>query len=349
MSQPAARLELSAANLRVRELIRDSPFLLFLVWVDDGEILEVSRPLEAWAGRSRTELVGRQMFENIGDPATAKRSLALLAAGVIDSYSRRATYRHPDGSMIEFEVNLTAYVEESPRRTAVAMIRPAGSPVPAEFEAAPVNPEPTVVGTVDASASIDRITSDVTELLGYPAADVLCRPALDLVHPDDVSDLLLLAAYAGERPTGTRGRLRVLTARSEWLLCRVVIQPLAGADPLAFAFTLSPLVEAAPALNASRERELEEHLRRIAREIAASGVAALSTTMPTSLEVPEISRLTAREYEIVVRLAAGDRVPAIARGMFLSESTVRNHLTSVYRKFGVHSQQDLMARLHTLT
>jgi DNA-binding CsgD family transcriptional regulator/PAS domain-containing protein len=347
MSDPATRLDLSDANLRVRELIRDSPFLLFLVWVDDGEVLEVSRPLESWSGRSRTELVGMRMYENIADPATAKRSLALLAAGVLDAYTRRAMYNHPDGSTTDFEVSLTAYVEESPRRTAVAMIRPAGTSTPKELEAAPVNPEISVVGTVDASTSIDRITSDVTDLLGYPAAEVLCRSALDLVHPDDVSSLLLLAAYAGERPTGTFGRVRVLTARREWLLCRLVIQPLAGKEPLAFAFTLSPLVSE-PRPDRARARELEEHLRRIAREIAASGVVAMSTTMPTSAEVPEISRLTSREYEIVVRLAAGDRVPTIARGMFLSESTVRNHLTSVYRKLGVRSQHELMARLHSI-
>jgi DNA-binding CsgD family transcriptional regulator len=35
----------------------------------------------------------------------------------------------------------------------------------------------------------------------------------------------------------------------------------------------------------------------------------------------------------------------IARALFLSESTVRNHLTSVYRKFGVGSQHELLSRL----
>ena len=229
----------------------------------------------------------------------------------------------------------------------LAMILPAGSTAPTELEAAHPDAHLTVLGTVDANLTIDRITSDVTDLLGYPSSDVLCKPALDLVHPEDVSSLVLLAAYAGERPTGTCGRVRVLTAKHDWLLCRIALQPLAGDGSPTFAFTLSPLVTEG-GTDGARTRELEEHLRRIAREIAASGVAALSTTMPTSLEVPEISQLTTREYEIVVRLAAGERVPAIARGMFLSESTVRNHLTSVYRKFGVHSQHDLMSRLHSL-
>jgi PAS domain S-box-containing protein len=347
MNQPATQPGLSDVDARLRELIRDSPFPLFLVNVSDGVLLEVSRALETWTARSRHELIGMRMLDYVVDREAAARSLSLLAAGVLDAYTRQAVYNHPDGSQIDFEIRITAYAEQSPRRTAVAMILPAGITMQAELEAPPADPELTVVGTIDESGVVDRITSDVTELLGFPASEVLCRPALELVHPEDAASLVLLAAYAGERAAGSCGRVRLLTARGDWLLCRITIQPLAGDRPLAFAFTLTPLVSAAPS-DRARARELEEHLRRIAREIAASGVAALSTSMPTSLEVPEISLLSTREYEIVVRLAAGERVPAIARGMFLSESTVRNHLTSVYRKFGVHSQHELLSQLHAI-
>lgn len=53
-------------------------------------------------------------------------------------------------------------------------------------------------------------------------------------------------------------------------------------------------------------------------------------------------RLSSREQEIVTRLVNGDRVPAIARSLYLSQSTVRNQLTSVYRKLNVRSQQELL-------
>ena len=102
-----------------------------------------------------------------------------------------------------------------------------------------------------------------------------------------------------------------------------------------------------PVSDKLRVRELEERLRRIAREISASGIVRLATTLPTATEVPELNQLTDREYEIVVRLASGNRVPTIARGLFLSESTVRNHLTSIYRKFAVHSQGELLSRLQS--
>ena len=59
-------------------------------------------------------------------------------------------------------------------------------------------------------------------------------------------------------------------------------------------------------------------------------------------EVPDLSRLSARERSIVSRLMAGDRAPAIAEALQLSQSTVRNHLSAVFAKLGVRSQQELI-------
>jgi DNA-binding CsgD family transcriptional regulator len=63
------------------------------------------------------------------------------------------------------------------------------------------------------------------------------------------------------------------------------------------------------------------------------------------MHLPLGSELSARQTEIVARLIAGDRVAEIARSMYLSPSTVRNHLVAIYRKFGVHSQAELLAAL----
>jgi DNA-binding NarL/FixJ family response regulator len=63
------------------------------------------------------------------------------------------------------------------------------------------------------------------------------------------------------------------------------------------------------------------------------------------VRLPEGNELSARQSEIVARLIAGERVPQIARSMFLSATTVRNHLSVIYRKFGVHSQSELLATL----
>jgi diguanylate cyclase (GGDEF)-like protein len=53
--------------------------------------------------------------------------------------------------------------------------------------------------------------------------------------------------------------------------------------------------------------------------------------------------LTSRQVEILRRLLVGERVPAIARELFLSQSTVRNHLSAIYLRIGVHSQEELLS------
>ena len=61
--------------------------------------------------------------------------------------------------------------------------------------------------------------------------------------------------------------------------------------------------------------------------------------------VPGLNRLSHRESEIVRLLMMGDRPPVIARSLFISQSTVRNHLASAFRKLRVNSQQELIRLL----
>lgn len=52
--------------------------------------------------------------------------------------------------------------------------------------------------------------------------------------------------------------------------------------------------------------------------------------------------LTEREADILVHLAHGKNVPAIANVMLLSKDTIRTHIKSMYRKLEVHSRQELI-------
>lgn len=91
----------------------------------------------------------------------------------------------------------------------------------------------------------------------------------------------------------------------------------------------------------------EEALRQLGRGLRAVNIgetlAAVDRAQPAGA-----AQLSSRELEIVARLVSGDRVPAIARGLFLSQSTIRNHLSSAYLKLGVTSQQELIDLFRTL-
>lgn len=58
-----------------------------------------------------------------------------------------------------------------------------------------------------------------------------------------------------------------------------------------------------------------------------------------------VPRLTGREQQVLARLLDGERVPVIAADLFVSQSTVRNHLSSIFKKVGVHSQAELIHRV----
>jgi DNA-binding CsgD family transcriptional regulator len=52
--------------------------------------------------------------------------------------------------------------------------------------------------------------------------------------------------------------------------------------------------------------------------------------------------LSKREQEVLAYLVEGERVATVAKALFLSPHTVRNHLRSIFAKLGVHSQPELL-------
>ena len=56
--------------------------------------------------------------------------------------------------------------------------------------------------------------------------------------------------------------------------------------------------------------------------------------------VAEAPALTRRELEVLTELSRGRSYGAMARALFVSENTVKTHLSSVYRKLGVVKGSD---------
>ncbi|MGC8627665.1 MAG: response regulator transcription factor [Acidimicrobiales bacterium] len=58
-----------------------------------------------------------------------------------------------------------------------------------------------------------------------------------------------------------------------------------------------------------------------------------------------VGSLTRREKDVLQLLLEGQRVASIARHLRLSPQTVRNHLKNIFRKFGAHSQVEILEAL----
>ena len=106
--------------------------------------------------------------------------------------------------------------------------------------------------------------------------------------------------------------------------------------PPTFAFALRP-IEQSEGLPESEVDAPSGETRGIDVFGSSRDLASISET-----QIPGISELSARELDVLTRLLAGYRVPAIAKVLFISQSTVRNHLSAIFRKLNVESQQELI-------
>lgn len=67
-----------------------------------------------------------------------------------------------------------------------------------------------------------------------------------------------------------------------------------------------------------------------------------NVTADQSTESIRIARLTEREREVIQLIGEGLRNRQIAERMYISESTVRNHLSSIFAKLGVSDRFELI-------
>jgi DNA-binding CsgD family transcriptional regulator len=346
---PLSQADVEAAAVsRLCDQVRHSPLPVNLIRLSDGQTLEVSDELVTLTRMDRESLLTKRVADYTEEPEVASASFALLASGALDSYTRKASFRRPDGEVVTFSVWVGACKETQPPRHAVATILLTSntSDLPAVHDDTS-DTDNLMFGTIDAHWRIDRITGADDPVLAYRPEQMLGNSAFIAIHPEDVGSGVLLAAHSTVRKSATFGRIRIAGRDGGWVTRRVSLQPLVGEGSSGFAFTIcregSPPREADPSMNATEG--LSAALQEIDADRKASGLAAWMAAFPTALRVPELSSLTAREYEIVLRLAFGDRVRSIAGDLHLSQSTVRNHLTAVFRKFNVRSQTELLARL----
>lgn len=96
----------------------------------------------------------------------------------------------------------------------------------------------------------------------------------------------------------------------------------------------------------------EVRTRRAANQIMSRPARPAQETQPAPMPVrrdgpdPEkLASLSPRETEVLRHLLEGYRVNTIARKLFISQHTVRNHLKKIFAKLEVRSQTELMEKL----
>jgi PAS domain S-box-containing protein len=288
-------------------------------------------------GGEPREVTGRPIVDFLADEPTG--AVPLLATGRLDGFEAPRRLRRLDGSTLDAYVWVHVLGDRRPARSAVVSIATEAAPLPYLPHA---GTDTKVIGTVDAEWRVDRISREVEDLLGYGPGDLAGAGVLSAVHPSDLANLLTGMAHMHETGRDALVRVRLRRADGGWVWCRVHLAALGGSA--GFAFTVRPVVIPTPA-TAERVRELELRLSRIAQEITGARLGAPTAATPVMTTVPEMAALTSREWEVLGALLDGYRPPDIARRLGVSASTVRNHLTAIFRKFGVTSQTELLQHL----
>jgi PAS domain S-box-containing protein len=225
----------------------------------------------------------------------------------------------------------------------VAVLRSGDLAVPGTFDVPLPDPVQTeglwLFGTVGPGWRVRCVSKTAQEVLGITSGD----PIMSFVHPEDVPHLFLLLSNAAAEVTQAPARLRLRQLDGSWLLCTTLVAGLADSPLPSFAFIAHP-AGAQSTVAGTRTRELEDCLRAIVRQAETTGVLE-PERLPDGVPRDDLTCLSQREREIVQLLLAGERVPAIAQELFLAQSTVRNHLSTVLGKCDVRSQQELVRKL----
>jgi len=194
-----------------------------------------------------------------------------------------------------------------------------------------------VIGSTDARLVVDRVSSEVYGSFGYRSEEIIGTSFLEFVVSDDIADVLLALARMSQRKEVVTLRVDVVSADQVVLTCQLVLLPLTPTPSCAFAL-LSEGSE-----GPANARAVADLVKRLGRGIRGA-ITSQAAVSPLRSGV-DLGRLSGRELEIVTRLLAGDRVSSIAKQLFLSEGTIRNHLSSVFGKLGVRTQQELIELL----
>ena len=339
---------------QVESLVRDSAAPLAAVELPSGRFLAVNPPLAKVLGSTVDELTGSSSLDQLspGERHAGEMGFQALADGHLTGYQAIRTRDSAENPDQMFSVWVNA-LDVDGTRVGMISVTPAAD----RDGDLPRLPPPTVrglgnvvLGTLDTAWRIDRISQDVTAFLGITPEQCVGVPVLGAIHPSDAPGFLAAAEHArvGERSVALAVRL---TAREpQWYEVSAVLAVVSREVPAPMAFALIRGESGdGRVADAGRESQLEAHMLRIADELHAAGVLPQLQQLPTVTENPRLGLLTSREWAVLTRLLDGRRAAAIAADLVVSQSTVRNHLSSIYAKLRVDGQVDLIRTLRRET
>jgi DNA-binding CsgD family transcriptional regulator len=251
--------------------------------------------------------------------AVSRTVLAGMRDGWVDSLEGETEVQRPSGRLTVYSWS-RALGLHPPRQAIIAGAVPMVRRTDGELHAPAVDPDRIILGTLDREGRFHDLAANSASPLGWLDEGNDRARLHEIVHPADRGALASALDPAAVERRPVTVDLRLWQPDDCWTAARVTVSRLYGPAAVPFAVVIG---------------------------FAGSGRRAETAVKMAGSDVPfvDLTELTRRQNEIVRRVVEGQRVAAIAEDLFLSPSTVRNHLSAVFARFGVHSQSELLALL----
>lgn len=339
-------------------VLADAPVAILAITVADFAVAAVNRVVAGQLGLDPSSVVGTPFVELL--PPAMQAEVSDLARRLADGEVAAATVRCRCGHESADGWFLGRFVAvrdaEGEARLLLAYCDPSGAEGSCdEFEwdevaALTARPGDTpLVLLADASWRVTSSCPAMQAELRRSPADLAGARVSDLVHPDDLP--VLVAALAEvtslHRPHAPLA-LRLQRGDGTWAETSTAVTPVAGADGQGLAFLVFAEGSAVQSEVGHRLAELERSVNRLVEEFERNRPAPRNPVIAALEQLPGAGMLSGREREVLELVAEGYRVSTIARELFVSPSTIRNHLSAIFRKLGVGSQAELLERLRSV-
>jgi len=324
---------LSESEERFRTLVESAPVMVSAL-SSDGKLTFLNKAFETITGFRREDWLGRHFSDIVdardvtggsdrihqvieGEPVEAREARVRTASGEYRLVESVAVPLVGRGKVVG-TLGISQDVTEV--RLAEQALRQSEERFRKIFEDGPVG-----ILLVDGNDRIFDVNKAMCRVIGYPKDELLGESIFTFVHPEDRDDART------RRQEVVEGRVPSHHVERHW-------NTKAGGVAIT-NLTVSMIrdVDGSPVCGLLIVHDITE--RRALEEQLASHAALANETLST---------LTPRERETLTLLRDGLTAPEIAEQLVVSVRTVESHIASSYRKLGVRSREEAMARFDRL-
>jgi PAS domain S-box-containing protein len=330
----------------VTEVLGQSRYPLVAFTIDSLIILGANEAAYELLGGTPGSLDGTEVNEVLRPVDDYVPSVAwkLLASAEIEGYRATCHVRERDGTQLTVHT-WVRMVTASRGVFGLAMIMPESTE--AQWSLLDATVDNALIVTDD-DWRVTHVSTGIERIVGYGHEIHNGASLLGLLHPDDFPRFMKVVDDVAAHGRGAMLRTRLHAGYDRWQEVWGLVVAMSSHIPPSLGLAIAGV----PQFGHELLPDLHLPLSLFGDCVIGDGVfgdgdfgvrgsgrrSRLETRLPSVAFSPQ-------QKEILMRLVRGERVREIASSMYLSPSTVRNHLTAIYKKVGVHSQTELLVKL----